>query len=166
MEVLMNYLKEKVAYLKGLAEGMQLDYTTNEGKLFKAIMEVLDDMALAVDDIEEVQEQLSEQVDEMDEDLAEIESLIYDLDNDDDYDDDDEDEDEDDDEDEDEDEDDEYEEEVFAEFDCPHCGETVNLQDAFMKKDTVLCPHCNKEIEIEWSCECEDCRECGDDPEE
>ncbi len=154
----MNYLKEKVAYLKGLAEGMRLDYTTNEGKLLKAILEVLDDVALAVDDIEEVQEQLSEQVDEMDEDLAEIESLIYDLDDEDC-----------DDEDDDEDDEDDYEddeEEVFAEFDCPHCGETVNLQDAFMKKDTVLCPHCNKEIEIEWSCDCGECHECDDDSEE
>ena len=61
----MNYLKERVAYLKGLAEGMQLNDTTNEGKLLKAIIEVLDDVALAVDDIEDVQEQISEQLDDM-----------------------------------------------------------------------------------------------------
>jgi DNA-directed RNA polymerase subunit RPC12/RpoP len=161
MEGLMNYLKEKVAYLKGLAEGMRLDYDTNEGKLLKAVLEVLDDVALAVDDIEEVQEQLSEQVDEMDEDLAEIESLIYDIDDEDCENDEEEDE-----EDDEEDDEDDDEEEVFAEFDCPHCGETVNLQDAFMKKDTVLCPHCNKEIEIEWSCDCEDCQGSDDDSEE
>jgi len=161
----MNYLKGKVAYLKGLADGMQLDYSTNEGKLLRAILDVLDDMALAVDDMEEVQEQLSEQIDEMDEDLAEIESLIYDTDDDgycscdeedcdeDDYDDDSEDEDD----------EEEEEEEVFAEFDCPHCGETVNLENAFMKKDTVLCPHCNKEIEIEWDCSCEDCEDSDED---
>ena len=148
----MNYLKEKVSYLKGLADGMQINDTTNEGKLLKAIIDVLDDIALAVDDIEEVQEELSEQVDEMDEDLAEVESLIYD------YADDDEcdccecDEDEED-----------EDEEIIAEFDCPHCGETVNLADAFMKKDSILCPHCNKEIEIEWSCDCEECEECDDD---
>lgn len=159
----MNYLKGKVAYLKGLADGMQLDYTTNEGKLLKAILDVLDDMALAVDDMEEVQEQLSEQIDEMDEDLAEIESLIYDSDDDGDCGDDDEDCDE---EDYDDDSaDDEEEEEVFAEFDCPHCGETVNLENAFMKKDTVLCPHCNKEIEIEWDCSCEDCEDREEDTE-
>jgi len=155
----MNYLKGKVAYLKGLADGMQLDYTTNEGRLLKAILDVLDDIALAVDDIEEVQEQLSEQVDELDEDLAEIESLIYDQDDDEYCRDDDEDYDDDD-------ADEEDEEEVIAEFDCPHCGETVNLENAFMKKDTVLCPHCNKEIEIEWDCSCEDCEEeCEEDTE-
>lgn len=162
----MNYLKERVAYLKGLADGMQISDGTNEGKLLKAIIEVLDDVALAVDDIEEVQEQLSEQVDEMDEDLAEIESLIYDEEIADD------DESEDDEcgcgcgcDDEEEEEDDEEEEEIIAEFDCPHCGETVNLEDAFMKKDSVLCPHCNKEIEIEWTCDCEECEDCEDDSE-
>jgi len=132
----MNNLKEKVSYLKGLADGMQINDTTNEGKLLLAIIDVLDDIALAVDDIEEVQEELSEQVDEMDEDLAEIEKLIYD---------------------------EEEEEEVISEFDCPHCGGSVDLADAFMKKDSVLCPHCNKEIEIEWSCDCEECEECEDD---
>jgi len=149
----MNYLKGKVAYLKGLADGMQLDYSTNEGKLLKAILDVLDDIALAVDDIEEVQEQISEQVDEMDEDLAELENLVYGLDEDDCGCGDDDDED-----------DDEDEEEISAEFDCPHCGETVDLTNAFMKKDTVLCPHCGKEIEIEWDCSCEDC-DCSQDTE-
>lgn len=149
----MNYLKERVSYLKGLAEGMQISDSTNEGKLLKAILDVLDDVALAVDDVEEVQEQLTEQIDEIDEDLSEIESLIYD------------------DEDEccdddcccDEEDDEEEEEEIDAEFDCPHCGETVNLEDAYMKKDSVLCPHCNKEIEIEWTCDCEECAEVSDD---
>lgn len=143
----MNYLKEKVSYLKGLADGMQINDTTNEGKLLKAIIDVLDDVALAVDDIEEVQEELSEQVDEMDEDLAEVESLIYDEE----Y--------EDDDEECDCEECECEEEDVVAEFDCPHCGETVNMEDAYMKKDSVLCPHCNKAIEIEWSCNCEDCED-------
>ncbi len=152
----MNYLKERVSYLKGLAEGMQISDATNEGKLLKAIIDVLDDVALAVDDVEEVQEQLTEQIDEIDDDLSEIESLIYD--------------DEDEccdgeccDEDDNDEEEDEEEEEIDAEFDCPHCGETVNLEDAYMKKDSVLCPHCNKEIEIEWTCDCNECADSSDD---
>ena len=148
----MNYLKERVAYLKGLAEGMQISDSTNEGKLLRAIIDVIDDIALAVDDVEEVQEQLSEQVDEMDEDLAELERVIFD----------DEcccDECDDDDDDDDEDEDDE---EGVTEFDCPHCGESIQLEEAFINKDAILCPHCHKEIEIEWTCDCEDCAEHDD----
>ena len=147
----MNYLKERVAYLKGLAEGMQISDATNEGKLLKAIIEVLDDVALAVDDIEEVQEQLSEQVDNMDEDIADIESVIFDEDYEDDEDDDD---------DCDCDEDDE-ECDCCGEFECPHCGEIVSIEDApFNEENTAItCPHCNKEIEIEWECDCESCEE-------
>ena len=150
----MNYLKERVAYLKGLAEGMQISDSTNEGKLLKAIIEVLDDVALAVDDIEEVQEQLSEQVDSMDEDIAAIESEVYDEDDDDDcgcecdFD-------------EEDDEDDEDEICEDGEFECPHCGEMIDIEDAaFNEENTAInCPHCNKDIEIEWECECSDCED-------
>ena len=38
-------ISEKVAYLKGLAEGLALDTDTKEGKLIAAIIDVLDDMA-------------------------------------------------------------------------------------------------------------------------
>lgn len=147
----MYYLKEKVSYLKGLAEGMQINDSTNEGKLLKAIIEVLDDVAQAVDEMGEVQEDLSNQVDEIDEDLAEIEKLIFDekYDASDDYYDYD---------------DDEYEEdEIITELECPHCNETINLTEAYMKKNSILCPHCSKEIEVDWSCDCEDCEDYKED---
>lgn len=156
----MNYLRERVAYLKGLADGMKLDTSTNEGKLLKAVLDVLDDIALAVDDIEEAQEQLSEQVDEIDEDLAEIENLLDDVDDDEYCDDDDEDYDDD------EDDDDEEDEEELVELECPRCGEPVNLEDAFVRGNTILCPHCNKEIEIEFECDCEECEDSGEDSED
>jgi len=131
----MAYLREQVAYLKGLAEGMQINDSTNEGKLLKAIIEVLDDIALAVDDVEEVQEQLSEQIDSIDEDLAEVERAIFD--------------------------EDEYEDcdECVNEFKCPHCNETIVLDEDMLKSDsnTIECPNCHKEIEIEWECDCENC---------
>ena len=39
-------ITEKVAYLKGLAEGMELDTEKKEGKLLAAIIDVLDDLSL------------------------------------------------------------------------------------------------------------------------
>ena len=36
-------LTEKVAYLKGLVEGIGVDETTNQGKIMKAVLDVLDD---------------------------------------------------------------------------------------------------------------------------
>ena len=58
-------ITEKVAYLRGLAEGMKLDSSTNEGKLTLAIIDTLDDIALTA------------QVDEIDDDLGELEDEVY-----------------------------------------------------------------------------------------
>ena len=46
-------ITEKVAFLKGLLEGMNIDPNTNEGKLWKAVMDVLADLALSVEDLED-----------------------------------------------------------------------------------------------------------------
>ena len=46
-------ISEKVAYLKGLAEGLALDTDTKEGKLIAAIIDVLDDMAEKFVDLED-----------------------------------------------------------------------------------------------------------------
>lgn len=133
----MNYLKERVAYLKGLSEGMNLDVNTNEGKLLKAIIEVLDDIALAVSDIEEVQEELSGQVDDIDADLAEVESLLF----------------------EDYDEDDYEDESDLGELECPHCGRKFVVDKSMFceEDDSVVCPECHKDIEVEWDdCCCDE----------
>ena len=68
-------ISEKVAYLKGLAEGMKLDESTNEGKLLMAIIDVLDDMAEEFADVEDeivdLEEFLYEESDDEDEEYDE-----------------------------------------------------------------------------------------------
>ena len=68
---------EKIAYIKGLAEGLSLDDNTAEGKLIAAIIDLLDDMTEEICDIEDACEELCEQIDAVDEDLASIEDIIY-----------------------------------------------------------------------------------------
>lgn len=141
----MSYLKERVSYLKGLAEGMQISDSTNEGKLLKAMIDVLDDMAMTIEDIEEIQDEISEQVDGIDEDLAEVEKAVFDED--------------------DEDEDDDID---FKEIDCPHCGESIEIDTDMIDEDgeTITCPSCGKEIEVVWECGCGcDC-DCEEEEEE
>ena len=75
-------ISEKVAYIKGLAEGLSLDETTKEGKLIAAIIDILDDVAVEIDDIEETVADMADQIDAVDEDLSSIEELIYDEDDD------------------------------------------------------------------------------------
>ena len=77
-------LTEKISYIKGLAEGLNLDESKPEVKVINAIVELLDDMAYSVSDMEELYDDLSAQVDEIDQDLADVESDIYDDDEDDD----------------------------------------------------------------------------------
>ena len=56
----MGFLSERVSYLRGLADGMKLDQNTNEGKLLKEIIELLDDIAVSVEDMEEVQNDIQD----------------------------------------------------------------------------------------------------------
>ena len=134
-------ISEKAAYLKGLMEGMKIDETTNEGKLFKAIADLLEDISLSVLDLEDGQSYLEEYIDEIDADLGEVERDIYECDDDccDCCDDDDcdccdcc---------------DDDCDCDCFATV-CPTCGEEVYF-DADTEDDVIICPSCNTEIELE-----------------
>ena len=55
---------EKVAYMKGLAEGIGLDVKSKEGKLLKVMMDILDDVALELQDIRDEQGDLEDDEDE------------------------------------------------------------------------------------------------------
>lgn len=46
-------MKEKAAYLRGTIEGLGIDETTKEGKVIKAMSELLGELAEAVDGIDE-----------------------------------------------------------------------------------------------------------------
>lgn len=161
-------VSEKAAYLRGLMDAMNLDKASNEGKLFYAISDLLDDLALSVADLEEETSAMRDYIDEMDDDLAAVESDLYgdedypyyddeddeedeedDGDESDDSDDYDEDEDDyDEEEDEEDDEDDEDDDEVVG-LECPACGETVYCAiDDLENMETLICPACGKELDV------------------
>ena len=115
----MENLVSKVSYLKGLAEGLEIDKETKDGKLLSGIIDVLSDIALAVDDLLDAHEELEEKVDEIDSDLADIEEIAY-GDDDDEYGLDDE---------------DEFDDDMdFFEIECPNCHELIQSHRA--------CPSC------------------------
>ena len=136
----MSYLTEKMAYIGGLAEGLDIDETTKEGKLLMAIVEAIADIADEIDEIEEVCEDMQAQIDEVDEDLAEIEELIYDED------------------------DEDFEDDEEFSVECPSCGDLIYLDlESLEDCDKITCPGCNEEIELEFDCDCENCSECCED---
>ena len=70
-------ITEKVAYLQGLAEGLKINDDKPEGKLLLAMIDVLDDMALTVDDLDNEIAEIVEIVDEIDQDLGVLEGDFY-----------------------------------------------------------------------------------------
>lgn len=68
---------EKVAYLKGLADGLELGKETKEQKLISAIIDVLETVAQDLDDLEENALDLGEEIDALSDDLADVEEIIY-----------------------------------------------------------------------------------------
>ena len=85
---------EKVAYIKGLMDGMNLDVTKNENKILAEVVSVLEELAAANCALTEENIKLRDYIEEIDEDLGALEEFCYDLDDDDfDYIEDDEDED-------------------------------------------------------------------------
>ena len=134
-------ITEKVAYLKGLAEGMELDTDKKEGKLLSAIIDVLEDIALELEDIQDEQAELADGLDAVSDDLEDVEDVVFE-----DWDD----------------EDDEYEEDELDEDEdcyattCPTCEETIFFDDSILEDGEVICPNCGEKLEFELEEEPED----------
>ena len=72
-------ISEKVAYLKGLADGMELDKEdSKESKLIGKIIDILEDVGLSVEDLESEVEDLGDALDVLSEDVEDLETLVYD----------------------------------------------------------------------------------------
>ncbi len=69
---------ERVAYLKGLAEGLGLDKENKQDRLIAAIIDVLEDVALDLEDLEAATLDLGEELDAISDDLTSVEELVYD----------------------------------------------------------------------------------------
>ena len=132
----MSYLTEKMAYINGLAEGLDIDETTKEGKLLLAIVEAITDMADEISEISDLHEETQMQLDEVDEDLDALEEYVYDEEE---YDDD----------------------EVEFAVECPSCHDMIYLDPELIEdEDKITCPNCGEEIELEFECDCENCEGC------
>lgn len=126
-------LSEKAAYIKGLAEGLDLDSNKKEGRVLKEVLELLGEMASDVEDIAADLTDLYDSVDEMDEDLSFIADEVFGLDG--------------------------EEGEDLYEITCPNCQKEVTLTEDMLMGDDVICPVCGEKIEIELdACDC-----CGHD---
>ena len=136
-------MKEKAAYLRGLIEGLGIDETTKEGKVIKAMSELLGELAEAVDGIDEDVTRAYDQINDLSEELEDLEADLYE--DDDDTDDEPE---EDEDTDTEDDSDDDIASEPFYEVACPNCGETVYVSEDDLDAGEANCAHCGVTFEV------------------
>lgn len=123
----MDYLNEKVAYLRGLVEGLGISEDDNEGKVIINIIDILDDIVESIAELEASQAELDEYVVALDEDLTDVEDQIYgDID------------------------DMEDEEPLYIEVECPNCHETIYFdEELFDNEDDLICPNCHDAIYVD-----------------
>ena len=121
-------ISEKVAYLKGLAEGLELDTEkSKEGKLISVMIGILEEMAMSIEDLEENDLDLGEEIDVLSDDLADVEAVVFDED----Y--------------------DEDEDEDFFEVECPNCEEPLFINDEVLAEGMIECPNCQEKFSLDLS---------------
>ena len=132
---MMSRMGEKVAYLKGLAEGMRLDAESDQGKLLLAMIDAMEAFASEHEDTCAQLDELQQYVEEIDSDVSDLEEALFS-------------EDEDDEEDEDDGEDDDDEDgDGLIEYECPHCGTVIFFdEEAFDMEEEHLCPNCHRKV--------------------
>lgn len=122
-------ISEKVAYLKGLAEGLNLDTEkSKEGKLISVMIGILEEVGLSIEDLEENAQALGEEIDVLSDDLADVESVVF----------------------EDEDEDEDYDDDWF-EVECPTCEEPLIIDDKALAEGFIQCPNCETKYSLDLS---------------
>lgn len=153
----MKDLIKKVSYLKGYADGLDISPKSDEGKLIMKLLEVMGEMADAIEEIDDRVYDVEDVVDELDECVFAMADDVY---GDDEFDDEDYAEDEEDDDDFFSDYDDDYENgdgDDYFEIKCPGCGEDVMIDfDMIDDDNAIICPNCHEEIELEFECDCDD----------
>jgi hypothetical protein len=131
-------LNEKASYIKGLCDGMELDTASKEGKVIAALLDLVSDMAIAIEELEAETEELRDYIEEIDEDLGDVEELLC----------------------EEEDEDDfecdgdccncdadcDMDDDEYFEVECPSCGEIICFDES-IDPEELACPACGEKFE-------------------
>lgn len=123
----MEYLFERVAYLRGLCDGGGISEETAEGKVLLEIVDILGEFADSIVELSDKQDELEEYAEAIDEDLSDLEDDFYE------------------DDEEDEDDEDEFD---YIELSCPSCGEEIEIDEDLLydEESDIICPVCGEVI--------------------
>jgi len=122
-------ISEKVAYLKGLAEGLDLDTAkSKEARLISVMIGILEEIALDLEDLQTTADELGEGLDAVSDDLHDVEKTVFgdgqDM---------------------------EGTDDDFFEVECPTCGEDLVIDESVLQSGTVECPSCHEKFAVDIS---------------
>ncbi|MEQ8174420.1 MAG: CD1247 N-terminal domain-containing protein [Syntrophomonadaceae bacterium] len=121
----MREISEKISYLQGLCEGMNIGENTSQGKIILGILAVLDDLATETRELRGSLRDFHDYLQTIDDDLFELQESLIDE--------------------EDEDDDD------YIELTCSKCGEELYFDAEVLDdedKIEIICPSCNEVVFI------------------
>lgn len=143
-------LTKKAAYVKGLLDGLELDPKDKQTKVLKALVELVNEMAEEISQLEQSYDDVCDQIDAIDEDLSGVEDMLYE----------------------------EYDgedescdcsycsngsDETAYEVVCPTCGTAIGLSEDSLNDGGIECPNCGETLEFDYD---EDELDDTDDEEE
>ncbi|MEW6725311.1 MAG: CD1247 N-terminal domain-containing protein [Bacillota bacterium] len=122
-------IKGKVAYIRGLAEGLKIDQAGDTGRLMMAVVDALETVARGMERLEVEHDDIEEYLGAMDEDLTDLEDDYYadegeltvDVDDD----------------------------EEYVSVECENCGESVYFDESLLLDNEALeitCPNCGEVV--------------------
>jgi len=117
-------LRQKVSYLQGLAEGLDISKESKEGRIITQIIEVLEGVALSIDDLRMQQADMETYLESIDEDLNDLEEDFYD---------------------------EEEDDTDYVEVKCPRCNDIVCFDAEILDDEELIevtCPRCNEVVFI------------------
>lgn len=131
-------ISEKVAYIQGMFDGMDLDKSeSKEARVLSEILDVLKEIGEELEDLDATVDEFAEELDAVSDDLADVEDVVFEDEEDDDY---------------------EEDDESF-EVDCPNCGEELLIDDEVIAAGIVDCPNCGEKFALSLESDEEDTAE-------
>ena len=128
-------ISEKVAYIQGLFEGMELDKSDMKtARVLAEVLDVLREIGQQLDGMDAAMDQFDEELDALGDTVADLEEAVF----------------------EDEDEQDgdfddlDDEDEDFFEIPCPTCGEDLVVDDEALAAGVVDCPVCGGKFALSF----------------